>query len=306
MPDFTTHYLFGQEVLDELSDELSGLLTAQSNAFHWGLQGPDLLLFRKAVTGGSLLPKYSDTMHNEKSAGTLLYMEQEAASLLGKEGGEIVTAYYMGFLCHYFLDRTAHPYVFYHEKLRREKDMSFSRTAVHCLLEAQIDSELYREMTGRSVTTFPAGREYRIDPKLKTLVGKLYSGLLSEVYGVSSPASEIEACFHDARNFTKLFYDPTGILRLIASGLEKTMGKKGVLSSHFKRSRIKIDVLNESHEKWCNLSRPERQLDYSFEELFKQAKQDAVLVAERSWRRVKGSKEPLSGDLDIPFANGNY
>lgn len=306
MPDFTAHYLFGNEVVKNLSSSDASAVNVQSNAFHWGLQGPDLLLFRKAVTGGSPLPRYSGTMHSEKSKETLLFLSDYIAGMKDERAASVMKAYFFGFLCHYCLDRVAHPFVFYKEKkLLDEKSEFGGPTALHCLTEAQIDIALYRKLRGKSVLSFPVGKEYRLDPLLEAETGKMLVALLREVYGVETSEKEIAKSFHEALSLTRLFYDPTGILKGLAVVLERLAGKKGVLSSHFKRRKAPNDILNEKHRPWGNLWYPDVTKKESFIELFESAKRDAVTLITQFSKKISGATVLLPGDLGVPFANGD-
>ena len=55
MPAFVTHELFGTQVFSQLDEEIQEMLEMNPAPYFWGLQGPDLLFFRDAFFGRSVL-----------------------------------------------------------------------------------------------------------------------------------------------------------------------------------------------------------------------------------------------------------
>lgn len=67
MPAFVTHELLGTQVFSMLDEPIAEMLELNPSPYFWGLQGPDLLFFRDAVFGRSMLPKYGNIMHTQKT-----------------------------------------------------------------------------------------------------------------------------------------------------------------------------------------------------------------------------------------------
>ena len=150
MPGFVTHYLFGEEIYHQLKCNFQKKnLFYNRSAYAFGLQGPDLFFY--------YLPSYALHRHN---LGALAHTTEPRAffhGLLESYGRlssaadrGIAEAYISGFLGHYLLDTTCHPYIYamthYHDK--KEKSY-FSR---HAYLETEIDTEL---LARKSATRHP-------------------------------------------------------------------------------------------------------------------------------------------------------
>ncbi|MBQ9621089.1 MAG: zinc dependent phospholipase C family protein, partial [Atopobiaceae bacterium] len=111
MPSVLTHDFFGRDVYGAVGTELGFTTTDEMDAFLLGNQGPDPLfylvlnpLFDKSSHVGTL-------MHDEKPSELLLAMRTAIEGLDG-DVRRICRAYAAGFLCHYLLDRTTHPFIF--------------------------------------------------------------------------------------------------------------------------------------------------------------------------------------------------
>ncbi len=115
MPAFLTHFLFGQKVLETLADTRAALAAEnEPDAFSWGLQGPDVLFFSKKAS-----VKSAGRLLHEKNAGSFFF---EGKRLLDGCSGwkkSVGESFLLGFLCHYYLDSRAHPFVFYFQAKNR-------------------------------------------------------------------------------------------------------------------------------------------------------------------------------------------
>ena len=71
MADFTTHHIFGQQVLAAAKPNIITCIEENLGAFCWGLQGPDLLYFHRAVVAGSQSHHSHD--HNQNKSKDLFH-----------------------------------------------------------------------------------------------------------------------------------------------------------------------------------------------------------------------------------------
>ncbi|MCK5811343.1 MAG: zinc dependent phospholipase C family protein [Clostridiales bacterium] len=117
MPDLLTHTLFARNVLARIDQvKIAQLIEEKKNLFQLGAQGPDFFfyykpwsLFNKRITsiGGEMHDYFTSQFFID---GFLLIKEK------GIEEKQNLLVYLLGFLCHYYLDKNAHPYVNYIEK----------------------------------------------------------------------------------------------------------------------------------------------------------------------------------------------
>ena len=107
MPACLTHNLFANDVRARLEEP--GL---NACAYAWGAQGPDYLFchrYFKTMRDKTLktLQEYGSALHKTSPSATLEAMREFVRS----HNDPIYRSYLLGFLCHYSLDSTAHPYV---------------------------------------------------------------------------------------------------------------------------------------------------------------------------------------------------
>lgn len=159
MPAFVTHELFGTQVFGQLDEEIQEMLEMNPAPYFWGLQGPDLLFFRDAFFGRSVLQRYGGLMHCEKTDELFWAMSSYLNERKDTDEYETLAAYILGFVGHYCLDREAHPYVYFKQVQKERVLAADQRRGIHNRIESDIDTAFYRMKRGRSVQEYrPAKR----------------------------------------------------------------------------------------------------------------------------------------------------
>lgn len=105
MPDIVAHNSMGDKVMSRLPQEISS--TIDRNIFRFSVMGPDPYIFyrfflRRLRHG---VNKRSHTMHRTDSKKFLL-------ELAKRNKTTEMFSFLAGFLCHFALDSTSHPYIF--------------------------------------------------------------------------------------------------------------------------------------------------------------------------------------------------
>lgn len=245
MPDFAAHRLFGEHL------ELPAAAKKHWNVFCWGLQGPDILFYRRVVTGKSPYHKLGNRMHDE---GTRQLFEAMTAYCRQAQGDyrDCAQAYLYGFAGHYALDSTVHPYVFYHQHQRVAAAPQLSPGGVHCAIESDIDSDLYSYLRGEPVTSFTPGEGCALTEAEGQTLGALYTYLLYDVYRALIPPKEVAAAIRDTTGVQRLLYGGGGPVLGVAAALDKLLNQQGVFTGHFKGRQPQWDSLNLGGNQWEN------------------------------------------------------
>ena len=165
MPDIAVHNAMGHRVLKKLAPEIAG--TIESKIFDAAVMGPDFyqcyrfFLPRRFRHG---VRKRSDIMHSSRTGAFLVE--------LAKAGRRSeMFSFLAGFLCHYALDSTVHPFI------NREADRLQSATGrrdLHTVIEHRLDVlELQRQGKERKdiVMLLPPFRE---PPEVRAAIKKIY------------------------------------------------------------------------------------------------------------------------------------
>ena len=132
MPSTYAHRRFGAEVLEQLPDALQKRIAPYRELYDIGLHGPDLLFYYHAVRSNPV-SRLGNAMHDQP--GTVFF-ERARRVIRTAADRDAALAYGLGFLCHFALDSTCHPYV---EQYVRERGVS------HCEIETEFDNRLMRE-----------------------------------------------------------------------------------------------------------------------------------------------------------------
>ncbi len=150
MPDIVVHAHMGAEVYEKLG------LTVNSDIFAFGLLGPDPYLFYRFFIPPFIhrVNRYSSVMHREHTGDFLTEL-----ALRSRHDPEVF-AYLAGFLCHYALDSSAHPYI----NRKAKNDI-----AVHIAIEHRLD-----RLDGGAL---------RIPPFLPDRLKPAVGGAITKIYG---------------------------------------------------------------------------------------------------------------------------
>ncbi len=276
MPDFTTHLLFGQQVRKIVPDNVAEVIDAQQGAFYWGLQGSDPLMYRLLTPKKSPITGYARTIHSSEIPEQFALMLEECQYQYGRVDGEILSAYMLGYLCHYMLDSSAHPYVYFLQDKITSLYPKIHRSGAHVRIESDIDVAMYEKIESAPISDFPINDYMTTVPMVLSVIAKLYQSILYNVYAYDVDFAEIEKSFLNNAFFLRKFYRGESPLKYFADGLDDITGRAGYFSGHFRRAQVNYDVLNENHGRWYHPYYPNEVRTDSFPDIFNDASKRAA------------------------------
>jgi len=285
MPAILSHHLFGRAFLAR-QDNRPFMTRDTRDAFLLGNQGPDPLFF---ATRTPLLvnTKILGThMHHEKIEEYLETWRNRLNSLSSKDHAvDVLQAYVDGVLCHYSLDRAAHPLVLaYVEAICSAGikglgpgDASF----VHGQIESDLDMYLLYRLTGLTL------EEYRIPKQVLYSSDRVLSSIDSlymaaaELYGARVPHNVFTISVKDMRLTQNLLYSPGGTKRIMLGYAERLVRRHSLLQalSHSPEAHDAVWYANEEKRSWRNPATGEES-NQSFSELFEEALNTVFTVTE--------------------------
>lgn len=194
MPDIIVHRSFGAEVLKRTG------IDVERDIYDFGLLGPDPYLFYHFYVPPfrNLVNHYSYVMHRRHTGDFLVALAYHA-----RESHEVYS-YLAGFLCHYALDATTHPYI---------NRMSNNRYIMHMAIEHKLDNM--------------DGGEPHIPPFLPESLKEPVGGTITKIYGWKDAWDKFKKGHRDMTPFHKLVEDQNGTLDRFAS---KTHTKLNLVS----------------------------------------------------------------------------
>ena len=255
MPGFVTHYLFGLQTYKELSDDgLRRFIHKHRRAYSLGLQGPDVFFY--------YFPSYLIHPHN---IGNIAHTQKTGAffanllngrSLFAEDAAalEIADAYLMGFLGHYTLDCTVHPFVYaFTHYDPQDPPGAKEYFGQHAYLETELDNDLLWKFLMKKPGSFDMGATIRLSRKERRVI----AGLLTYAYQTTWP--KLRVTFRQVRQATlwmstlaSLMRDPGGRKKVLVRKAEALFVHHPMVSAMIPSDRLRFasDQLNHNHRKW--------------------------------------------------------
>ncbi len=166
MPTTYTHYRFGTDVYKNLPRDLRESIHPYTGLFCIGLHGPDILFYYKALRKNAI----SETGFSIHSRPGYKFFEpaEDILKHIPAEECAPSMAYLYGFLCHFALDSTCHPYIgqtareipLTHNAIESEMDRDF-------MTEDGLDPLRYRPVRHLKASRFHARIIARFFPGIK-------------------------------------------------------------------------------------------------------------------------------------------
>lgn len=283
MPAIITHDFFGRDVY-ETAQDLIGTQDEERKAFLLGNQGPDPLFFLVITP----LPRYRNSlkigslMHRIDPA-LLLVALKESLDVLEEHEKGVGRAFFAGFLCHYLLDRSMHPFVYSQQYALCDAGIEGltrkNGSDVHAEIERELDEMVLYEKTGRTVRTFKPYRDIlqASDATLRAL-GKMVEFASMKALRMFPAQDAFGASVKNYRLAMRAFYSPAQRRANAVAFAETRIMRRGgsffKAMSHRDRAESTSAFDNRDHAPWENPFTHETQTT-DFWDIFNAAKAQA-------------------------------
>ena len=308
MPAIITHDFFGRDVYDRLFTLIGGSRD-EADAFLLGNQGPDPLFYTVVSPGLRAHNRLGHTMHNQKPA-ELIRAFKDSISILNSAEAPVGRAYALGFLCHYTLDSTMHPFVYFHEhRLCDAGEPGLSRedgSEVHGVIESELDELVLYKKRGTTVAEFnPSTEILKASDFALNAISKMFAYAALTVYGEIIPADMFARAVKDFRLVQRVFYSPSGAKRAVAGSIERLVRPHSFFQSMSHRA-VELEESafdNRDRKPWENPFTGETSTA-SFWDLYNEAlakAYDNIHAFDRAGFNLEASRA-LTGNLDFSGA----
>ena len=255
MPALITHDFFGRD-MSERNLRIAGPTRDEMDAFLLGNQGPDPLFYLAAVPFLSKYAQLGVACHAERTP-ELLMAFKSAVRALGPQDQKIGRAYFHGFLCHFALDSTMHPFVYAQQYalcdagvdgLAREDGRE-----VHAVIESSFDELVLYVKADETVATFqPWARILLASNEVLAAVSSLYVRVAKEMWDTDIPADLFSRAVKSYRRVQRLLYSPYGGKRAAFSRVERIARRHSFLGamSHRAVEETTSPFDNHAHRVW--------------------------------------------------------
>ena len=107
MPTTYTHYAYGQDILRKLPDNIRRIIEPYEDYYSIGVHGPDILFYYRSFCKNRV-NQYGVRVHNEPMR---VFLEHAFSIYDRQPWRRAAFAWLAGFMTHYILDSTCHPYI---------------------------------------------------------------------------------------------------------------------------------------------------------------------------------------------------
>ena len=163
MPSTYAHRRFGADVLQQLPAALQDQIGKKRALFDVGLHGPDLLFYYHAAKSNPV-SALGNAMHEQPGR---VFFERARGVVQQAKDRDAALAYALGFVCHFALDSTCHPYV---EAYTRQSGVS------HCEIETEFDDMLLRR-DGHDPKSFFTASHIKPSRERAEVIAPFYEGV---------------------------------------------------------------------------------------------------------------------------------
>ncbi|MFP3155778.1 zinc dependent phospholipase C family protein [Lachnospiraceae bacterium ZAX-1] len=278
MPGFTTHYLFGLNTYKTLQkDALKKTICKNHAAYSLGLQGSDIFFY--------FLPTYlvhksnpGSVAHVKNTNKFLHYLIESRKLFPDKKEEKIAQAYILGFIGHYLLDCSCHPYIYSRTNYIGRKPNYYGN---HITLETDIDSSLLSLYKHKKPSSFRQESTIVLTRlQLRTIATILYYVFSKTYPGLKIHYTTIRMAIRSIQLGTRLLRDPLGKKKVLIRAAEGIAVGYPVLSPMIASDSLRffIDPLNMHHHPWHNPFFDMDAYDESFLDLIGSAQNDYVAM----------------------------
>lgn len=298
MPDPITHYVFGEQVLSDLPSEIGDMIDV--SIFERALQGPDP--WSTLGFWGGWTKRYavrSGIMHKTHTGAFLRGLLREATG----ESAVPVFSYLAGFLCHYCLDKNAHPYIICKGGVYDGTPETYSQRGGHVRLERAIDSFFARRVYRCPPWCFPfvdrVFKHRRLPESLRLPLERVFE----RVYDWEDAFDLLNRAMRCERLFYTLMRDRFGLVQWLLRPLSHGANNY-CLYSYYRRDidPTVLDYMNDKNDTWYHPFAPSIAYTDSFFELFERSKKQAAAMIAQAYACAFDGRE-VDGAL---FGDDNY
>lgn len=285
MPNIITHKIFAEEVLKNMTKhDIRAIIEKYPQSYYIGSNGPDFLFFSHIkpweAYKNHTLNRLGSRMHaehiNDFYAVALRCVKQQETQTVK----ETMMAYLFGHLCHWALDKTTHPYIFYRTGNCKGKSAGY-----HHRFESMMDTMMLDKFKGISIKEFPCYEICEYDEDILKAIARIYVPIAKEVYHVDVKVHDIRETLNSWYDVQKLLYDPNTIKYPLVKGFETIVRQPWKITGNIVKAKVddRYDILNEEKRMWTHPCDATLQSNASFLELFNEAIPTAIAVIEKAY-----------------------
>lgn len=201
MPDFWTHIIGGEKVLEGIGDQpFQEMVAEERNLFNFGCQGPDFFFYNdfwpwiKRKRG----PEAGKRIQLDNITELFLTSAEFLKASTVREEFPLAMTHFTGFLAHYVFDRNFHPFINYKTTIPEE----------HKLLEVLLDCYFIEKYWEKEAYLLSPAEAIELNGELPPVVHEYFSLVLTRVHSYPRNIGFIEEAYLDMKRVLGMFYCP--------------------------------------------------------------------------------------------------
>ena len=300
MPNIITHKIFAEEVLHRLTKkDIATIIEKHPQIYYIGSNGPDFLFFSHMKPLEALKNHTLNHLGSKMHAGHINDFYKVAIESVQQQTNaevkENMIAYLFGHLCHWALDKTAHPYIFY-----RTGTCKGVSAGYHHRFESMMDTMMLDKFKGVSIKDYRCSEICEFDEDMLKAIARIYVPCAKKVYHVDVKVHDLRETLISWHDVQDLLYDPNNVKYTILKGVEAVLHQPWKISGNVVKAKIdpRYDVLNEQHSEWHHPCDDSIVSHASFMDLFNEAIDIAIEVLEKTYGCIEYGA-PISTVLDV-------
>ncbi len=280
MPSSVTHTYFAEEVFESLPLVYQKKLKGQKEYFKLFAQGSDPFMFyhffigKKAIEGKKIQHQLHTTKTRDFFCSIISYIQKNHV----ENQGEIM-AYLYGYICHYYLDLTIHPFIHYQAgKFDRKDKSTYSSNTLHQKIEYRIDSYIIQEKLKKNPKRFKSYQYIFQVSKFSDSLEQIIDNVMEENYSIQNSSKIYLKSIWCMKKFWRYAnYDPIGYKAFLYKIIDKLSPKyvTRLEELSFHTAITGEEYLNLEKESWCYPWDNSTYFQDSFFDLFQLAKDNA-------------------------------
>ncbi|MBQ6324246.1 MAG: zinc dependent phospholipase C family protein [Bacilli bacterium] len=305
MPATVTHAYFAKDVIDILPESIRNSLNNKRCMMF--SQSTDSLMFYNlfSIFPGRKIRKFYEYFHNNKS-------QEYFINLLGyvrdnKLFDDDVFSFIVGFICHYALDSTLHPYIIYKTGVfKKNYPSTYKYNNAHHFMETFIDNDMISRRTNINPYKFKINKfcfdTSKFSPELKEVIDNSFY----ETFDIDNMSRIYRRSLKQMKRSLRCFRrDPYGIKKFFYMLFDTFTPRKWYrfepVSYHYPLVD-KHNYLNSDNSLWRNPTTYDMTSNESFVDLYLKAVKLAKVLVCASFDYLDGK------DIDLKkiFNNNSY
>ena len=305
MPNIITHTLFAQEIFDKVDEATHDLFEPRLQLLEIGSNGPDFLFFH------GMNPKDFYKKSDLRVTGSMFhaahvndFYQKALISIRNEQDEDIkkdMMTYVCGHLCHWALDATSHPYVFYRTGPCKGKSAWY-----HHRFESLLDAIMLKVKRECTIEDFKFYEVCDVTKEQARAIARIYVVAIRQILGFDIKPHQILECLNDWHFIETLFYDASGDKLKALQTLETFTKAYNSLSGYIVPNHPDdpYDVMNLLHTRWHHPSDSSFVSTESFFDLYDRAQ---LLAMEAIRLFLAACQNPdLDEDLLLLIKDRNY